>query len=163
MECESMLDQADCWMGKRNKTVRLMMDWFVTEDGYREICRKKEHYENLLALEREDKHEDDRKEDFVSSEVSFLLKDPMAFECLTRCDMTGEEGTDTALTHEMRVAMKARWWELRGMDLEDVKKEGRWVNRKRFAHLNLLREVVWKVPRMLPIEEEDLNELVMMD
>ena len=25
-ECESMLDQADCWMGRRNKTFRMMMD-----------------------------------------------------------------------------------------------------------------------------------------
>ena len=25
-ECENMLDQADCWMGRRNKTFRLMMD-----------------------------------------------------------------------------------------------------------------------------------------
>ena len=27
VECESMLDQADCWMRKRNKTFRLMMDF----------------------------------------------------------------------------------------------------------------------------------------
>ena len=91
----------------------------------------------------------------MSSKVSFLLKDPVAFECVTKCSLTGEEGMDTALTHKMAVAMKVRQWELRGMGLEEVKKEGRWVNRKRFAHLNMLREVVWKVPRVLPIEEED--------
>ena len=61
----------------------------------------------------------------MSSEVSFLLKDPVTFECLTRCDMTGEEEMDTALTHKMGVAMKVRWWELRVMDLEDMKKEER--------------------------------------
>ena len=70
---------------------------------------------------------------------------------------------NTALTHKMAVATKVRWWELRGMDLEDMKKEGRWVNRKRLAHLNLLREVVWKVPRAPPIEEEDPDELVTTD
>ena len=48
------------------------------------------------------------------------------FECVTRCCMTGEEGIDTALTHEMAMTMKARWWESRGMSLEDVKKDGRW-------------------------------------
>ena len=43
-----------------------------------------------------------------------------------------------------------------------MKKERRWMNRKRFAHLNLLREVVWKVPRVLPIEEEDPDESIVM-
>ena len=50
-------------------------------------------------------------EEPMPSEVSFLLKDPVDFECVTRCCMTGEEGMDTALTHMMTVVMKVRWWE----------------------------------------------------
>ena len=34
------------------------------------------------------------------------------------------------------------------------------VSRKRFVHLNLPREVVWKVLMALPIEEEDPDKLV---
>ena len=73
--------------------------------------------------------EEDKKEETeeLTSEVSFLLKDPVAFECVTRCCMTGEECADTALTHKMSAVMKVRWWESRGMDPEDVK-EGKWVN-----------------------------------
>ena len=47
-----------------------------------------------------------------------------------------------------------------GMDLEDVKEEGKWVNQRRGVHLHLLREVVWKVPRTPPIEVEDDDELI---
>ena len=62
----------------------------------------------------------------LTSEASFMLEDPVVFECMTRCSMTGIEHADAALTHEMSVVMKVRWWELRGMNLEDVKEESRW-------------------------------------
>ena len=67
-----------------------------------------------------------------------MLKDPVVFECVTGCCMTGKMGTDTALMHEMSAVMKVRWWELRRMDVKDMKQEARCVNRKRFCHLKLL-------------------------
>ena len=50
----------------------------------------------------------------LTSEVSFLLKDPVAFECMRRCCMTREACLDTALTCEMSAVMKVRWWESKG-------------------------------------------------
>ena len=88
--------------------------------------------------------DEDKKEETeeLTSEVSFLLKDPVAFECVTRCCMTGEECADTALICKMSAVMKVRWWESMGMDPEDMKEEGKWVNQRRGVHLHLLREVV---------------------
>ena len=107
-EHERMLDQADCWMERRNKTFRLMMDWCMTEDGHGETQMKKKCWKHLTVHEEDDEYKDDWGEEPVSNEVSFLLKDPVAFECVTRCSMTGEERMDTTLTHEMAVAMKVR-------------------------------------------------------
>ena len=33
-ECEEQLNQTDCWMRKRNKVFRKMMDWFLAEDRH---------------------------------------------------------------------------------------------------------------------------------
>ena len=109
----------------------------------------------------EGRKDEDKKEETeeLTNEVLFLLKDPVAFECMTRCCMTGEECADTALTCKMSTVMKVRWL-LRGVDPEDMKEEGKWVNQRRGVHLHLLREVVWKVPRTLPIEAEEESELV---
>ena len=76
-ECESMLDQADCWMGRRNKTLRLMMDWFLAEDGH-DKTQEKKCWKHLMVHEEDDKHKEDWSEEPVSSEVSFLLKDLVA-------------------------------------------------------------------------------------
>ena len=102
-ECGSWLDQADCWMGRKNKTFRVMMDWFLVKDGHGETQEKKKCWKHLTVHEEDDKHKKDWGEEPVSSEVSFLLKDPVAFECVTRCSMTGEKRIGTALTHKMAV------------------------------------------------------------
>ena len=52
----------------------------------------------------------------------------------------GQEGMDAAITHKMAMTMKVRWWDMRGMSLEEIVEEGRWLNRKRFGHLTLPRE-----------------------
>ena len=54
------------------------MDWFAAKDGHSEIHGKNVCGEDLLAFEKENECEDDGKEDSTSSEVSFLLKDPVA-------------------------------------------------------------------------------------
>ena len=110
-ECERMLDQADLWMGKRNKVSRLMVDRILTEDGHGEQWEKKKCSGHLALCVVEGRKDEDKKEETeeLTSEVSFLLKDPVVFECVTRCCMTGEECADTALTHEMSAVMKVGW------------------------------------------------------
>ena len=126
-----MLELADNWMGKRNRLARLVVDWKLVQDECGEWKKKNGVTESLeMSKEQTEDGCENEKSEGQGDVVSFMLKDPVVFECVTRCTMTGETREDSALVHETSVVMKVQDWELRGMEAEEAFEEREWAHQK---------------------------------
>ena len=102
-----MLELADNWMGKRNRLARLVVDWKLVQDGHWKWKKKNGVTESSeMSKEQTEDGCENEKSEGQGGVVSFMLKDPVVFECVTRCMMTGETREDSALVHETSVVMK---------------------------------------------------------
>ena len=97
LELKDKMEQTHGWMGRRSKGFELMIHCFNDEDGHKEAKEKKKQCRDIVVCKGEVRgfgwiDLEPKPKEQISEVVSFLLKDLVAFECLTRCCMTGEEG-----------------------------------------------------------------------